>query len=416
MKKAVCLLFLLVLSSSAARAGVQPNGPVLHASTCTTCKMWSPSVAGSASGTFSVAWEGTSTADSRGIFARFYTKNGAPRGKEVLVNKEKEPAQYDAAVAVDAQGNYIVTWSQIGSDRNSDVFVQRFSSLGAPLGAAVRVNVDDPAAPPDDALPVIASTPGSGFVVAWTRIAQPGATPEEPRPEIMVRRFDKNAAPLGAPVQLNTGKARGQRPDVCISKAGQAVVAWATVDDYYPFQPSKYGVSLRRVKATGAPDGAEVVVSRPTADVVDVAASCASDGSHVIVWRSNLAPSTDGSDLLGLRFTAKGRRSGNVFRVNTGTVGEQYMPAVSHDAAGNFVVVWVSRNGSDQNIIGRRFRANGTADGADFVVYEQVELSLPPTEPDVSHVGAAGGFVAAWQIGSEDVGVRRFKITAGARR
>lgn len=415
MKKALCLLSLLVLSSSFAQAGVQPNGPELHASTCADdCHMWAPSVAGATAGTFAVVWEGTSTADPRGIFARFYTKNGAPRGREVLVNKEKEPAQYDASVAVDAQGNYIVAWSQIGSDRNSDVLVQRFRSTGAPLGAALRVNVDDPAAPPDDALPVVASAP-NGFVVAWTRIAPPTPGTEEPRPEIMVRRFDKNAAPLGAPVRLNTGKARGQKPDVCMSKAGQAVVAWSTVDDYYPFEPSKYGVALRRVKATGAPDGAQVVVAPPTADVVDVAASCASDGSHVIVWRSNLAPSTDGSDLLGLRFTAKGRRTGNVFRINTGTLGEQYMPAASHDAAGNFVVVWVSRDGSDQNIIGRRFRSTGVADGNDFVVYQQEELSLPPTEPDVAHVGAAGEFVAVWQLGSEGVSGRRFKITNSRR-
>jgi hypothetical protein len=417
MKKALCLLSLLVLSSSDARAGVQPVGPEFHASTCANCRKWASAVAGAPTGTFAVVWEGTSSTDSRGILARFYTKNGAPRGQVVQANKDKDPAQYDANVAADAQGNYFVTWSQVGDDRNSDVFVQRFRSTGPALGAAVRVNVDDPAAevPPSDAMPAIAATPNGGFVVAWIRLILPSATSEGTDPEIWFRRFDKNAAPLGAPIKLNSSLARGQRPSVCASKTGQTVVAWSTVDGHFPFQASKYGVALRRIASSGAPAGAEAVVARPTATSLDTTVSCAADGSHVLVWRSNLAPATDESDVLGLRFNAKGKRVGNVFRINTLLPGEQRAPSVSHDAAGNFVVVWLTREGSTRRVIGRRYRANGAADGAELIIYQPAEDMPLPGDPDVAHVGKAGEFVVVWPVGSDDLVGRRFKITAARR-
>ena len=412
MKKALCLLSLLVLSASDAWAGVQPVGPEFHASTCASCRKWSAAVAGSASGAFAVAWEGTSTADSRGILARFYTKTGAPRGKEVQANKDKDPAQYDANVAADAQGNFIVAWSQV-VDRNSDVYVQRFKATGVAVGAAVRVNVDAPGAPiaPSDALPAVAVTPNGGFLVAWVRLVLPSAGSEGTDPEIWFRRFDKNAKALGAPTKLNTGLVRGQRPSVCVSKAGQAVVSWSTVDGYFPFQPSKYGVALRRVATSGAPSGAEVVVTPPRANVLETAASCAPDGSHVVVWRTDLAPSTDESDLFGLRFNSKGKKVGAAFRINSSAPGEQRAPSISHDAAGNFVVVWVTRDDT-RRVIGRRYKANGTADGADFTIYQPGEDMPLPGDPKVAHVGKAGEFVVAWPVGSDDLVGRRFKATA----
>lgn len=415
MKKVLCLLSLLVLSSIDARAGVQPVGPEFHASTCASCRKWSASVAGATSGAYAVVWEGTSSVDSRGILSRFYTKAGAPRGKEIQVNKEKDPAQYDANVAADTQGNFLVTWSQV-VDRNSDVFVQRYKPTGAVLGAAVRVNVDDPAAPvaPSDAMPAVAAAPNGGFVVAWIRLILPSAGSEGTHPEIWFRRFDKNAAPLGAPIKLNTSLARGQRPSVCVSKAGQAVVSWSTVDGYFAFQPSKYGVVLRRVATSGAPSGAEVVVAPPKSNALETAASCAADGSHVVVWRTDLAPSTDESDLFGVRFNTKGKKVGNAFRINSSLPGEQRTPSISHDPAGNFVVVWVTRDDT-RRVIGRRYKANGTADGTDFLIYQPGEDLPLPGDPHVAHVGNSGELVVVWPVGSDDLLGRRFKITAARR-
>src|SRR5262245_7807480 len=234
MKKAASILsVLLSLTSVAAQAGVQATGPEIHTGSCPECNKKIPSVAGAKTGDFAVVWEGSTRTDPKAVLARFYTKAGAARGAQVQVNKLVAPDQYDAAVTVDTAGNTIVAWSELAND-NSEIFVQRYNSKAKALGAAIKVNVDDPAAPatPLDVFPSLAPTPDGGFVVAWILAVPPNASDRIP-PVLMYRSYNKNAAPLTAPIQLNTGLVRGIRPDVCVSsKTGQAVVAWTSVDGF----------------------------------------------------------------------------------------------------------------------------------------------------------------------------------------
>lgn len=416
MKKAVCVLSLLLsLSSVAAQAGTQASGAEFHAGTCINCDKKIPAVAGAKTGEFVVVWEGASRIDSQAVLARFFAKNGAPRGVQVQVNKQVAPDQYDAAVAVDAAGNTIVVWSELVDD-NSEIFFQRYNTKGKALGAAVQVSVDDPAAPatPLDVFPSIAATPDGGFAIAWIQSVPPSDTDRIP-PVVMFRSYTKNAAPVANPVRLNTGLVRGIRPDVCVSNSGQSSVVWTSVDGFRPFQSNKKGISMRRVTKAGVPAGREVVVAEAKAYDSDAAVSCAANGTFVVVFHTDETPAADRMDVLAQRFTPLGRKTGPVIRINSQAVGDQRDAAISHDAAGNFVVVWESRDATATRIVGRRFKANGTADGADFVVDTQGATEQMPGEPDVAHVGAAGEFVVVWQAGEEDVVGRRYKITASRR-
>ncbi len=413
MKKAASVLSLLLsLSSVAAQAGVQATGAELHAGSCAGCDKKIPAVAGAKTGDFVVAWEGSTLTDPQAILARFYTKAGAPRGAQVQVNKLVAPDQYDATVTVDTAGNTIVAWSEVVND-NSEIFVQRYNSKAKAVGTAIKVSVDDPAAPatPLDVFPALAPTPDGGFVVAWVLAVPPSASDRIP-PVLMVRSYNKNAAPLTAPVRLNTGLVRGIRPDVCVNKAGQATVVWTNVDGFRPFQNNKKGVSMRRVAKTGAPVGPEVVVVVPKAYDSDAAVSCAPNGAFVVIWHTDEAPAADRMDILGQRYTAAGVKTGAIFRVNSLAAGDQRDAAISHDASGNFVVVWESRETTTTRILGRRFKANGTADGADFIVHTKGLTEPMPDEADVAHVGTAGEFVVVWQAGPEDVIARRYKLTS----
>jgi hypothetical protein len=413
MKKAVCVLsFLLTLPAVAAQAGTQPNGPEFHAGSCVDCDKKVPAVAGAKTGEFVVAWEGSSRTDPQAVLARFFTKAGAPRGVQVQVNKLLPPDQYDANATVDTAGNTIVVWSQMADD-NSEIFFQRFNSKAKAVGATVQVSVDNPAATVTqvDLYPAVAATPDGGFVITWIQAVPPNE-PNQLPPVVNFRRYDKNGAPLAAQIQLNTGLARGIRPDVCVSSSGQAVVAWTSVDGFRPFQNNKKGVSMRRIAKAGTLAGPEVVVVPPKAYDSDAAVSCAPNGSFVIVWHTDEAPAVDRMDVLGQRYTPLGRKTGTVFQVNSQKVGDQRDASISHDTQGNFVVVWESRELTTTRIVGRRFKANGTADGADFIVHSQGETESMPDEADVAHVGSAGEFVVVWQAGQADVVGRRYKVTS----
>ncbi|HYU31872.1 MAG TPA: hypothetical protein VEW48_06890 [Thermoanaerobaculia bacterium] len=414
MKKVACALsFLLSLSSMAAQAGVQPSGAEFHPGVCADCSKRAPAVAGAKTGESAVAWSGTSGADAQGILARFYNKTGAVRGGQLQVNKLVPPDQDDAAVAFDPSGNTFIAWSELTED-NSEIFVQRYNTKGKALGTPIKVSVDDPAAPaiPLDVFPSIAATPDGGFAVAWIKAVPPSDADRIP-PVVMFRSFNKSAAPLINPTQLSTGLVRGLQPGVCVSSSGQAVVVWTNVDEFRPFQPNHKGVSMRRIAKTGVVTGPEAVVVAPISYEIDADVSCGANGTFVVIWHTNKVPAVDGVDILGQRYTALGRKTGAIFRVNSVAAGDQRDPAIAHDAAGNFVVVWESR-GSDATgrIVGRRFKANGTADGADFVVHAQGEDEPMPGDADVAFVGASGDFLVVWLSGPEDVVGRRYKTTS----
>lgn len=412
MKKTVRILsFLLILPSVAAQAGTQPNGPEFHAASCVDCDKKIPTVAGAKTGEFVVAWEGSSRTDPQAVLARFFTKAGAPRGVQVQVNKLLPPDQYDAAVTVDTAGNSIVVWSQMANG-NSEIFFQRFNSKAKAVGPAVKVSVDDPASISTllDVFPAVAATPDGGFVISWIQTVPPN-DPNQIQPVVLFRRFNKNGAPLGSQIQVSTGLVRGIRPDVCVNGAGQAVVVWTNVDGYRPFQNNKKGISMRRIAKTGAPAGPEVVAVQPKAYDSDGAVSCAPNGTFVVVWHTDETPAADRMDVLAQRYTPLGRKTGAIFRVNSLAAGDQRDAAISHDASNNFVVVWESRELAGTRIVGRRFKANGTADGADFIVDTQGDTEPMPDEADVAHVGSAGEFVVVWQAGQEDVVGRRYKVT-----
>lgn len=399
---------LLAALPPAGAAGPAPIGAKARASSCTTCSQTIPSIAGLASSEFMIGWEGESATDAKGVVGRLFKNTGLPRAADFQINKGVlPPEQFDVSVAGDTTG-YVAAWSSV-SNGNSQVFAQRYSLAGVLQGTPVLVNVDNPALPPYvDFNPTVKRTAGGGFVIAWIRYLPPGATTAGTDPEILLRRFAKNGAALGAAVKLNTRLVNGDRPDLCVDSNGQIDVAWTSADGFPLFQPNHKGVSLRRVSAAGVPQGPEAIVAPPLASNAQMSISCGTGGNFVIVWESDRAPATERFDILGARYTKLGRRVGNVFRVNSVTTDNQRNPAVSHDSKGNFVVVWEHNLISGGAINGRRYSVAGVATGVDFAVDTYPSGNPRSIEPEIAHIGTAGNFVVAFQDGLQGIWLRRF--------
>src|SRR6185369_4719446 len=414
-------LLTLALSPAAARAVPSPNGTPFKVSSCATCKQSAPVVAGvaagSTAGTFLVSWESTTPKDTQGVSARIFPKTGAPKASDFQVNKDVAPSQHAPSVASDPLGNYVVAWSvSSGSSLNSDVMVQRYKGTGVVNGPALLVNVDTPGAsqPGVDVAPVVATAADGGFVVAWIRSVPPDAHSQGSPPAVMVRRYNKTGVALGAPVQLSSGLVAGTQPSACSDPTGRAVVVWTSIDEYRPFESSLMGVSMRRVSAAGAPLDTEAVVAQPLAVDSSATVGCGAAGAFVVVWSTDQAPATSGLDIVARRFTPLAQPNGAAFRINSTTAGEQKLPAMMMDATGNFVVVWQSRlttsNASD-SILGRRFLASGTADGADLLIYKRLtQIESRSVTPRVANLGASG-FVVVWAQGNLNLQARRYKLT-----
>jgi hypothetical protein len=89
---------------------------------------------------------------------------------------------------------------------------------------------------------------------------------------------------------------------------------------------------------------------------------------------------------------------GPEFRVNTYTTGDEGLPSVAADGAGNFVVAWTQDPGVP-DVVGQRYSAPGTPVGGEFRI--NTYATSFQSHPSVA-VDGVGGFVVAWQSLGQD--------------
>ena len=180
-----------------------------------------PGVALADDGRFVVAWEGLDH-DGYGygvLFARF-SSAGARTGVEFVVNRYTSYHQYFPHLDVDDDGDPVVVWNSDRQDGfQTGAFARRLSASGNRRGVEFQVN--------SHTLyyqyrPRIAVNAGGDFVVTWNSGLQDGS-----QEGVFANRFSSNGTLLGAEIQLNTFTTASQeRPDVGIDDAGDFVVAW----------------------------------------------------------------------------------------------------------------------------------------------------------------------------------------------
>ena len=117
-------------------------------------------------------------------------------------------------------------------------------------------------------------------------------------------------------------------------------------------------------------------------------------GGYVVLWQAQYQ---DGMDwgIYGQRYADNGTAISSEFQVNSTTTDTQEMPAITALSDGGFVAVWQSRDygGTEYDIFGQRYAANGSRVGAEF----RINQALTGWQQHASVVSLAdGGFVVAW--------------------
>jgi hypothetical protein len=242
-------------------------------------------------------------------------------------------------------------------------------------------------------LPSVASDAAGNFVVAWASYHQDFLFIE-----VFAQRYASTGAPLGGEFRVNTYTTNVQRePSVASDAAGNFVIAWPSVSQ----DGSGFGVFAQRYASTGAPLGAEFRVNTFTTDY-QLFPAVASDaaGNFVIVWGSRNQDG-GGFGIFAQRYASTGAPLGGEFRVNTYTPNDQWAPTVASDSAGNFVVAWPSfaQDGSDWGVFAQRYANTGTPLGGEFRVnsYTTGYQAVGSVASD-----SAGNFVVAWRSSNQD--------------
>ncbi|MBK8205281.1 MAG: tandem-95 repeat protein [Planctomycetes bacterium] len=306
-----------------------------------------PAVAMDDDGDFVVAWQSLNALTQHEIFAQRFTSAGVAAGSEFQVNTTTTGEQIYAGVAMDANGNFVVTWQSFGQDTSDyGVFARKYTNAGIPVTGELQVNtyvLDRQAEASVD-------MDGTGqFVVVWHSRDQDGSNMG-----VYGRRYDSAGVPAGGEFQINTTTFDGQvYPSVALDADGDFVVAWTS-----PFQDGDMaGVFARRYTSAGVPVTGEFQVNTTfVSSQSDAAVDIDVDGDFVITWTS-FGQDGDVNGIFTQRYNNTGVAVGSEFQVNTFTTGAQESQSVAMDANGNFVVVWNSfQQDTDlQGVFGQRY-------------------------------------------------------------
>jgi hypothetical protein len=250
-----------------------------------------PAVASSPQGGFVVTWASAAQDGSgAGVYGQRYYAAGRKAAFEWRVNTSTADNQAQPAVAILRNGTFVIVWQSDGAIPG--IFGQRYSAVGAALGAQFRINTQ---IAPSISFPAVASTADGGFVVAW----QAGAVSD-----VFAQRYTANGAKLGGEFGVNTWTAGAQsQPAVSAFDDGGFVVSGTSNGQ----DGSGLGVFAQIYNANGTRNGGEFGVNTTIVDNQSQPSAISfEDGNFVGVWASK---NQDGSleGVYGQRFDAGGQ-------------------------------------------------------------------------------------------------------------
>ncbi|MDH3911691.1 MAG: VCBS repeat-containing protein [Rhodospirillales bacterium] len=279
-------------------AGTPQEDVEFQVNTTTAHDQRAPAVAMDVDGNFVVAWVSYSPGDSEAdVFARRYNAAGVPQeAEEFQVNTVITTFdQTLPAVAMDADGNFVVTWVYIRAfDDSLGIFARRYNAAGAAQEPEIWVN----SIGNEQRFSSVAMDADGDFVVAWE------SRPPNADYDILARRFDAAGEAQGpGEFRVNSYAAGNQRfPVIAIDADGDFVVTWQS----YGQDGNGYGVFAQRYNAAGVPQKDELPVNSNTAgDQWVPSVAMDADGDLVVVW-SSFDLGGDGVGVLAQRYQGDG--------------------------------------------------------------------------------------------------------------
>ncbi len=282
---------------------------------------------------------------------------------DFLVNDDHSVVEQDhPRIAVSGDGDFVIVWVDRRSG-SADIFLQRYTSLGATIGVNRRLNDDTGTAYQSEAS--VAVDLGGQYSVVWKDYRN-GTYPFDP--DVYLQRLDTSLTSLGtnSVLTVELPDSLKETPDVALSQWGNGVVVWA---DYRNRNWDIYG---QLIAADGSRIGSNFIVNIDGGVTQQHAPRVAvsPEGWFVVTWYDSR---NGNDDIYVQRFDASANRLGTNVKINSdpGT-SRQAFPDVACDGAGHFTVVWVDwRNGvypANPDIYARKFDTTMTPVAVDAMV------------------------------------------------
>jgi hypothetical protein len=213
-----------------------------------TAIQWNPSISMDAAGNFVVVWIDERNVD-RDIYYQRYTSTGGALGVNTKVNDDAGTAdQIAPSILIDITGNFVIVWHDFRSD-DWDIYFQRYTSTGGPIGVNTKVN--DDAGTNFQFYPTISMDATGNFVIVWQDFRNINW-------DIYFQRFTSTGAALGTNIKVNddAGSMHQKVPSISMEGVGDFVIVW--LDDRYG--QTDHDIIGQRYFSNGSPNGGNYLI------------------------------------------------------------------------------------------------------------------------------------------------------------
>ncbi|MDB5469048.1 MAG: hypothetical protein JWR84_608 [Caulobacter sp.] len=231
---------------------IDANGHLIGASdtvvnTTTTDQQLSPAIAALAGGDYVITWSSYNHDGADwGVYAQRFNADGTRDGPEFLVNTQTDSTQIYPSVAGLTDGSFVIAWqTSTGADSDNSgygIAGQRYDAAGVAVGGEFLING---VGYQDQTGVTLVAAPDGGFVVAWTSYLADGSSNG-----VVARRFDADGhatEPYGDDVLVNSYSLNDQSaPAIAMLDRGFVAVWHSQGQD-----GSGYSIEMQRFQGQG---------------------------------------------------------------------------------------------------------------------------------------------------------------------
>lgn len=314
-------------------------------------------------GNFVVVWTSeTGNSSQRDVFLQRYNAAGNPIGVETRINTSTLNDQHYATIAMSkTTGKFVITWMSQGQDGSSTgIYSQLYHPDGTKLGGEFRVNGTTTN---EQVNPSVAMNAAGDFVITWTSFQQDGSGSG-----VFAQAYSATGSPKGSEFQVNTTTLGNQDNSVvALDAKGNFIIAWVSNDGSGSgVFAQRYAINATTGQLQA--QGGEFRINEFTTNNQFEPSIAVDDAGNFIVTWTSIGQQGSGGEIYGRIYGANGVAKTTEFKVNSNTQNEQRYSTVSTDAKGNFVVTWGSFQSNNWEIYGQQFNAAGLRRGTAFRV------------------------------------------------
>ncbi len=348
-------IFAQRFNASGAKVGTE-----FQVNTTTTGDQFSPAMAVAPDGSFIIAWEGPGSGID--VWAQRFTKNGVKIGTEFLLNTTISGSQRYPELQFYPDGTFVAGFVDGGQ-----TVLQRFNSLGRPIGIETRIS----SGTGDVVMDALCVRPDNSLLMVWTSGG-----------DVYGQLFTSTLQPIGSQTRLNSYTSGTQEYAVArVDGAGNFVVAWQD----HAQDGSGMGAYYRRYDNNFNPLSATelAVTTNTTGDQVEPQVAIDASGRFIIAWtdyNNRDGGGGAGESVWFREFDVNGNPVGVETRVNQSITGYQGYPVLGMNESGRFVIEFEG-NGTqagqidDYGVFARAYQLSQTGTTA---------LSVTPTSVTAS--------------------------------